>query len=317
MKDKYTLYIIGLILFATGCTKPVTYPQVPVADLVETVYRFSSLTSAQRDSILIADSAQINALLRVVGDSTLMQWSRSRVVSVFSPDIQRVFPTVEPLEHYLGYALARASENGLLFPSRKYAAVACGRPESVLFVDSVMLIALNHFLGADYPGYAGMPDYLKQLKTSEQLPYALAEALTGISYPFASRNGTTLLNRMLYEGALMRAKMLLVQNADPAAALGYTHGTYSELLKQESEIWESLVRSQLLYDTSATTIERVCSPAPFVRVGTSEWPGRVGRFIGWRIVEAYARKNPEAATLPYLLSDDFYNSDSILLLSGY
>lgn len=317
MKRTFAKFSLLFLLGLWGCSPSPQYPPAHITDLVSSAYRYSGCTMQERDSIDTADSTAISAVLTVVGDSTFGEWSHSRAVRVFSPDVERVFPDVEPVERALGYTLGRAEALGLDFPRRSYAAVAYGRPESILFVDSVMLIGLNHFLGSDYPGYAGMPEYLKALKTPAQLPYALAEALTGISYPYATFANATLLSHMLYEGALVWAKMQLVSNADAAAALGYTPETYRELVEQETTIWESLVKAQLIFDTSEATIERVCSPAPFVRIADREWPGRVGRFIGWRIVEAFVKNNSDDAALSYLLSEEFYSKDNILQRAGY
>ncbi len=37
-------------------------------------------------------------------------------------------------------------------------------------VDTVVIVALNHYLGSDYEGYASFPDHLRRLKSAERLP---------------------------------------------------------------------------------------------------------------------------------------------------
>lgn len=306
MKKRYTLYIIGALLAA--CTDTTHFEPQPIVNLV---------SAAVRDSMPAGDGAEVDALLKVVGDSTLSQWSASRAVAVFSPDAEAVFPSLELLEQNLGYTLERARELGVSLPPRRYAAVVYGKPEAIMFVDSVMLIALNHYLGANYPGYAGLPEYMRAIKTPDQLPYAMAEALTGVQYPYAESLNATLLSRMLYDGAMTRAKMQLTLHAKPWEALGYDKATYDHLLKSEKNIWEALVQSRLIFDTSEATVDRICAPAPFVSLNGEKWPGRVGRFIGWRIVEAYVKNNPQEAGLTFLLSPDFYNSDRSLEKAKY
>ena len=48
----------------------------------------------------------------------------------------------------------------------------------------------------------------------------------------------------------------------------------------------------------------------------TQWPGRVGRFIGYRIVQAYLTRHPETK-LNELLSPTFYTSSMTLPDSGY
>ena len=313
----YALIIICVCLVNTACTRTSQAPAEPIVNLADVAYNFSKRSVAWQDSVLNADSIPISAFLKVVADSSMEQWSHSRAVVIFTPDVEKVYPSLTQVENSLGYTLKRAHELALDFPKRKYAAVVYGRPEAILFVDSVMLIALNHFLGSDYPGYAAMPEYLRATKVPAQLPYAMAEALCGTQYPLAHTENATLLSRMLYEGVLIHAKMELVCDANPALALGYTEEEYRQLMADETTIWNLIVKGNLLYDTSETTIDRICAPAPFTSIGDTRWPGRVGRFIGWRIVDSYIRHNSAEATLPILLTPAFYNSPDVLLKSGY
>ena len=82
------------------------------------------------------------------------------------------------------------------------------------------------------------------------------------------------------------------------------------------EIFLNLVERDLLYDKSASTIDRLIAPGPTTRLLDPRCPGRAGRYIGYRIVEAYRRNHPEA-TLPFLLSPEFYTSSTVLDEASY
>ncbi len=294
----------------------------PVANLVRVIDEYHSLDSAARMDTLSLYRPEITALMKTLSEDSLSDnmvdaWSSSLAVEKFTPVVDSIFPSIEPLSGALGNILKRSEENNLELPHRKYAAVVYGRPESILFVDSVMLIALNHFLGADFEGYSHWPVYRRLDKTPENLPYSIAEALVGTSYPYrASGADATLLSRMLYEGALATAKMKLVKDAKLSAVLGYNARDMEWLEKNESEIWRELVSKKLLYDNSELTADRFIAPAPAIRDMGTQWPGRVGRFIGYRIVQAYLTRHPETK-LNELLSPTFYTSSMTLPDSGY
>lgn len=311
----------GLLLPSCQRETTPTYPTADVANVYTFMEDYGTMDAATRASAYARDSVEIKAFLRTVSelspDSSLMAaWAESKVVEVFTPAVDSVFGNGAAVGSALGAILAKAANEGIELPRRRYASVVYGRPESILFVDSVMLIALNHYLGADYPGYSHWPTYMRQGKTPAMLPYDMAEALTATAYPYESSESSTLLSRLLYEGALAHAKLRLVPDATPAMVLGYDDATMKWLAENENSLWQSIVSGRLLYDTAESTASKLVEPTPTVTLVTPNAPGRMGRYIGYRIVEDYMRSHPDA-TLPYLLSPSFYHSGSALVESGY
>lgn len=313
------LTFAALLLASTACSRSGSRSPVAESRAVVPLYEFFADYSPGDpvpDSIRPALTAFMSVLgIPDSGDSALAAWASSAPVRVFTPDVDSVFPLPEPLEQALGCILARASEESLELPARSYAAVVWGRPHSIMFADSVMLIALNHYLGADYPGYASLPAYARAVKTPEHLPQDVAEAMVATSYPYEPASDATALSRMLYEGALAEARVRLCGIPD-AEALDYDADTYASLLDHEAEIWQLLVGRGLLYSTLPSDADRLVAPAPSTSVLASNLPGRVGRFLGLRIVRSYLSRNPDTK-LAELLSPDFYNSPTALRRSGY
>lgn len=300
----------AFVLPLMSCSMQVP-PEHPVV-YVSPVYAFMRDYPASKDAFA-ADSVEIAAFMRTVGaafpdSAAIAAWASSRAVEVFTPDVDSVFADSLMPARALGMVLDNASRSGLTLPVRRYATVVYGRPESILFVDSVMLIALNHYLGSDYPGYTGLPEYMRGFnKTPGALPYDIAEALVATAYRFDGGSSPTMLSRMLYEGALAHAKLALVDNASAARALGYSDEEFKWLADNETELWRHIVGGKLLFDTSPATISRFVLPAPRVNVGLLVAPGRAGRYIGYRIVQEYLKDNKDA-TIPYILTPGFYNT---------
>lgn len=316
--------LLSAALLLLSCTERKVLPQAGIdfADLVPVMYDYSATDTLGRPALIEPVRTQAEAFVKVISgepmsDSVLTEWSTRLTTRVFTPAVDSVYPSREPVREALARIVGGAEAEGLELPRRSYATVVYGRPEAILFVDSVMLVALNHFLGADYDGYGRWPQYIRQHKTPEALPYAMAEALVATSYPYrADAEGATLLSRMLYEGALMRAVAGLVQDGDIRKALGYNEDDYAWLEANEAELWTQIVGSRLLYDTSEAVADRFVSPAPALRGLDTLWPGRAGRYIGVRIVESYLGRHPEA-TPAFLLSPAFYASPTVLAESGY
>lgn len=298
------------------------YTPIEVTDLASVMQDYSSLDSLSRDSLLHNHRAELEAFMKAVGadsvsDTSVFAWSNSAPVRVFTPAIDSVYSNRAIVGGIIGGIVARADKNGFELPNRHYATVVYGRPESMLFVDSVMLIALNHYLGSDYEGYARWPEYMRSTKTPANLPYDIAEALVATSYPYeADAAHNTLLAGMLYQGALAYARKELVADGDVASALGYDKATYQSLEENEEMLWKSLVESGMLYSTSQRDIDRLLAPAPYCMVGGKEFAGRAGRFIGFKIVESYM-SSYEDASLADLFDKSFYQSDKTLAQANY
>ncbi len=314
---KLILFVTALMSVLSGCKDVPTQTVVP---LYKTIAEYNSMMPEARDSVLETDEKELKALLDVLGfnklnDTALSEWASSVPVAIFTPDVDSVYPTLKSLEKSLGGILANADSENLELPQLSYVAVVWGSSKSIVFADSCMLIALNHYLGSDYPGYSHWPRYMQMDKTPARLPYDIAEYLVKNKYPYQPVANSTALSRMIYEGAVTLAKMRLVENPSLAEALGYNQEQIEWFEEKHEEMWSKLVGANMIYDTSYMTINRLVNPSPAITIGSSYLPARAGRYIGYEIVCEYLEH--EELPLRELLSPDFYNSDYTLIKSQY
>lgn len=229
----------------------------------------------------------------------LAWWSNSDAVRVFQPDVDSVYTDLTPLSRGISAVTARARKAGLGLPDMKYYTIVWGNPRPLLRDSDVMIIALNHYLGAEYPGYSHWEQYRRQDKTPGMMPYDIAAALVATQFPFARPQDATLIDWMLYEGALVEARMRLVDDADLAAALGFTSEQLEWCDDNYSDMMRELSARRKLYDTDPVLIDRMLAPAPAAPLMAGRAPGRVGRYIGYRMIKDYLREHP-SATIPQL-----------------
>ncbi len=278
------------------------YPQLDSAGKADFIERYRSV---------IAMTAGEGAT-----DSTLTAYSASRGVTVFTPDIKERFGSTDSVEDVLTKLRANlaASLPSVRWP-RIYAAVSTYN-QSIIMADTVMLLGLNHYLGEDYPGYSYFEPYQRHVKRASHLPYDIAEALIAKTFPFPDTLQATMLSRMLHDGAITYMMLETVPQADIAEALGYTSGQAEWMNENEGRVWKRMIEQQMLFSTDPMTASRLLRPAPATAALHPEAPGRAGRYIGLRIVEAYMKQNPETAPAT-LLSPEFYNSPSTLVDAAY
>ncbi len=307
--------VLGVTL--SGCDSRVVIDPQPISPLYRYLAEYRSMPEWRRDSFETVDSAALAAMFGFMGidrmsDSVLVRWSESPQVKVFSPAVDSVFKSLKPLEATFGRIEAKAATEGFVLPLRRYAAVVWGNPRSVVLTDSCVLIALNHYLGAEYAGYKGWPGYIREQKTPEQLPYDVTEALIATQYPYRPGGENTVLSRIAYEGALVMAKVRLVPQGTLAGALGCSVSDLQWLEQNQADIWNRLVAKEFLYSTSGEVASRLVDPAPRTSVLGPDVPGRAGRFMGYYLVLQYLQSNPDTS-LPSLLQPEFYTNPAVLI----
>ena len=163
--------------------------------------------------------------------------------------------------------------------------------------DSVIaFVGLDNFLGAGYPGYEGIPAYQRDLLRQSQLPMAYAHALLA-TLSLENFNDPTLVAQMVYQGKIALATEALTgYSIETSEVLGYRPEEWSFLETSESNIWEVMVREKMLFSTDMMVRQRLAEPAPFSKLGTAmdgDIPGRVARYIGYKLVKSYAENHRE------------------------
>ena len=148
--------------------------------------------------------------------------------------------------------------------------------------DSVIaFVGLDNFLGSAYPGYNAVPSYQRTLLTQSQLVVRYAQ---------------TVVENQVIKNFKDPAAEAIIQDAPIHQVLGFSKEEYDFLENNERQIWEVLVRENILFSTDIMVRQRLSEPAPFSKMGTAmdaEIPGRVAQFIGYRMMRSYAENHSE------------------------
>ncbi|MFC4722336.1 gliding motility lipoprotein GldB [Geojedonia litorea] len=158
--------------------------------------------------------------------------------------------------------------------------------------DTIVLIALDNYLGTEHEFYGDIPKYLSQNMKESQIVSDLA-ANYGEKYSFQSQR-KTLLDELIYFGKLLYFKDKMVPFISDAEKIGYSQEQLDWAISNESYIWRYFIEKELLYNTDSSLPSRFVAPAPFTKFYLeldSESPGRLGQYIGWQIVRAYMNNN--------------------------
>lgn len=192
------------------------------------------------------------------------------------------------LQHYAHYFPKRC-------PSRLYTYVSPLDFQFPLFVtDSLIFVALDQYLGAQSPFYQSQPEYLLRGRHWPFLPMDLAEALAGQQVRRELQGSSDFLSDIIYEGKLLFLGSMLYPEAQTHQWLRYSAEEWAFCEENEAAIWSYLVEQQALFSGDADLKRRLILPAPFSKFYLpidNQTPGRIGRWVGYRIVESWMEQN--------------------------
>lgn len=165
----------------------------------------------------------------------------------------------------------------------------------VIYANDKLIISLELFLGNKHKFYVDFPEYISQNFEEKQIVPEVASSFAyGVVPPPADK---TLLSEMIYYGKMLYLKDILINNTfTDADKIGYTAEQIAWSEANEAFIWTYLIEKQLLYSSDAKLANRFINLAPFSKFYLeidNESPGRIGQWMGWKIVRSFMEKNEE------------------------
>ena len=171
--------------------------------------------------------------------------------------------------------------------------IISGLYKDVYFSDDVFVISLDYFIGSEatYPP-RGLPAYILARYTPE---YVVPTALLYLSnrYNQTDPTDTSLLAAMVASGKTLYFLASVLPCHSEEQIIGYTREEWQEVLGQEQTIWQRFVRNRWFYTQSERWKQKLIGERPSVPEISEKCPGRIGRWLGWRIVQSYMRHNPQ------------------------
>ena len=166
--------------------------------------------------------------------------------------------------------------------------------DPILVSENTILISLDMYLGAGSDFYKTAPDYIKQRFDKIYILSDLFRYYFSSNIPLFDNN--SLLASMLYYGKIHYLISSMLPNYDTHIIMGFTQDKMKWCLSNEANIWAYFVENKLLFSSHQQNKMRFIEDAPFSKFYTSfdrESPGRIGQWVGMKIVEAYMNSNSD------------------------
>lgn len=162
----------------------------------------------------------------------------------------------------------------------------------IILADTLLFIGLDNYLGKDHRFYSQIDRYIA---AGLEKDYLLSDVAATYAKKVINFGGErTFLGQMISYGKELYFKDVLLPLASDEEKIGYTSEQLQWARANEEQIWRYFIERELLYSTDRKLGPRFLDPAPFSKFRLeldNESPGRIGRYVGWQIVRAFAENN--------------------------
>jgi len=306
----YWLLAIGTLC---GCDNKYHYIPKDIEPLSVNIVRFdSALLAVRMDSTLqdvaqlyadyeafmpayvedilrlpMADTAYFSQQLATFLADTTMGFAQTNALS------QRHFANIDTIQTLLNTAFSRLH---YLYPDWTIPTVymfVSGFNSTVFYYDDMLGVGVDMYLGSDYPYYNNVVyDYQRP---TMQKQYVVRDVMSMyLAYNIAYNSQyNRLLEQMIFRGKQLFLLSQLLPDAPAWQIIGYTPEQWAWCLHYEQAIWNRIMEKRDLFKTESSVLSSYMNEGPFTAEVTQDSPGRLGLWVGWRIVESYMRHNQD------------------------
>lgn len=190
---------------------------------------------------------------------------------------------------------------------------AFGFGNDIYVSEDLLVIGLDYF-SSDITRYkpAGLPQYILQRYNKSHVLPSVALALSTLLNAH-DRSDDSLLGEMIFYGKSYTFVNHMLPDISDAFVIGYSESDIELCRKNEKTIWTHFIEEKLLFDQNRTTKQKYVYERPQTPEIADNCPGRVGRWVGWQIVERYLENND--LSLSQVMAEE--NARQILEQSKY
>jgi len=172
----------------------------------------------------------------------------------------------------------------------------------VISTDKKIGLGLDMYLGQfnSIISELGFPVYMKEKMEHDYMLVDIAHSWLATNV-LGDPTSDTFLSNMIYYGKLRYFIDAMNPEMSDHLKIRYTEEEYDFCLASEDDVWQFLLDQDWVYSTDMKVNLRFFEEAP-TTVGIEGSPGRLGQFMGWRMVQQYMDKNEEV-TLVELLNE--------------
>lgn len=213
------------------------------------------------------------------------------------------FGDLKPLELSFGRAFDEIKKLYPHFKPPRIVAGFSGLQNDLVVSDSLVVISLESFIGPKALYRPDHPEYMLRRFAPE---YVVPNVIRLLSNQFNkvdfSRDSFTA--DMIFFGKSLEFSRAVLPHVEDSLILGYTNREMQNAYEHQETIWAHIIDRELLNSENPAVNAKYFGERPYVGEISGDCPGRIGQWLGWRIVEMYRMKNPEITTPELMQNED-------------
>ncbi len=231
-----------------------------------------------------------------------------RKIDSLYPDINIFIPDIKKAFKYCKYYFPEKDCPDIYFH-------ISGFNQSIVVDSAWISVSLEKYLGADCMFYQWLEiyNYVRRSMIHEKVVPDIMKAIALTDYPFQPEK-FNLLNNLVYQGKVLYFVHQTCPELPDTLLFDFTEKQLEWTTNFESDIWGYMIENKHLFSTDRMVIQKYIGDGPFNSYLGQESPGKIGTYVGYKIIEKYMAKNP-TITLGDLMNEQ--NAQKVLSGSRY
>jgi hypothetical protein len=243
------------------------------------------------------DTSKVDSLFRNFSTDTNFKKVNDKVLSVFD-DVSDIEQTISDAYTTIKHHFPKA-----IFPKIYF--FVSGFNRSVIMNENIIGIGTDFYLGEDYPPYKEISyKYLLYNMRRECVATDIVSATLFRMFIMDAKEDR-LLDHMLFRGKVMFVLSACMSDQTEAEIMGYRTEQMEWCLKYEKDIWGTIIDHKDLFSSDLLLIKKYLNEGPFTAPISQDSPGRLGTWIGLRIIESYMESHPKTSLLELMRENNY------------
>ena len=177
---------------------------------------------------------------------------------------------------------------------------------SVYIYDNFLCINMDMYLGKENPYYSavGLPLYIAERCDPVYLSVDIFKKAM-VNQHLTAKPCITLIEHMIYEGKKLYFTEMMLPEMPERYIIGYSEEKFDWANRYIGNVWSYIIEKNAIFGKSDALMRCYIEESPFTKPFGNESPGRLGIFLGWKLVQSYMANNPEV-TLQELMQNSDY-----------
>lgn len=267
--------------------------------------KYPEFSSVMFENLRFENQEQMRQELLLIHQDTGMQ--------ELYQEVKTHFKNLDPIKKELKNAFRGIKHHYPEFKVPDVYTFVTGFGTDLIVEEDIIIIGLDYFLPEDHRFQpVDLPRYIAKRYNVDHLIPTIVTAISS-QFNHTDLSDRTLLAEMIFYGKSYHFTKSVLPCTPDEYIIGYESKEIAGSYANEEMIWGHFIENELLFDTNPFEVRRYTGEAPFTDEISPDAPGRIGRWLGWNIVDDY-RINNDLSLREVMEQDD---AREIFNLSGY